>query len=106
LELRSFGFSEYLLLECFSRDFDRLRECLLLWRRLLGDFDLERERPIFSELIVSDEFNYDTRDAETHALYAGVNTNLLFSNGTTQRDTTKIHIILSNFLHAAIFLYL
>lgn len=52
LELRSFGFSEYLLFECFSRDFDRLRECLLLWRRLLGDFDLERERPIFPSLIV------------------------------------------------------
>lgn len=29
-ELRSFGFSEYLLLECFSRDFDRFLECLLL----------------------------------------------------------------------------
>lgn len=52
LELRSFGLSAYLLFECFSRDFDRLRECLLLWRRLLGDFDLERERPIFPSLIV------------------------------------------------------
>lgn len=52
LELRSFGLSEYLLLECFSRDLDRLRECLLLWRRLLGDFVLERDRPIFSRSIV------------------------------------------------------
>lgn len=30
LELRSLDLSEYLLLECFSRDFDRLRECLFL----------------------------------------------------------------------------
>lgn len=51
-ELRSLGLSEYLLLECFSRDLERFLECLLLWRLLLGDFVLDLERPIFSSFTV------------------------------------------------------
>lgn len=45
-KFRSFNLSEYLLLERFSRDLERLCECLVLCRRLLGDFVRDLDRPI------------------------------------------------------------
>lgn len=67
-ELRSFGFSEYLLLERFSRDFDLFRECLLLWRRLLGDLLRDLDLPIFPSLTVLPEGSMTKRDTTSRNL--------------------------------------